>query len=77
MEPDELILPLITMGISPDAKYIGKCLRAIYKTNNLDELSIQKDEFLQIFKGDRKYDHILNILDMHCKSMLLDEKERK
>jgi hypothetical protein len=66
LEPDELILPLLAMGISPDSKFIGKSLMTIYKTNDLSEIKIKRDEFTNIFRGDVRTDYILETLNNHC-----------
>lgn len=74
---NDLIIPLLSLGLSNDAKHIEKALLSIFDEDSIDKITIDLDQFLSLFKGDKKNDIILNILDKNCKDMLKQEQEKK
>ena len=77
LSPNDLIIPLLSLGLSNDAVYIEKALLSIFEAENINELQIDKENFINIFKDDKKIDIILKNLDFYCKSMLKDEEDKK
>jgi len=63
LDAKELITHLLALGIAPEASYIEKALLASFYTDNIEEIQMNKREFVDLFKIDRKTDHILNLLN--------------
>jgi hypothetical protein len=63
IDAKELITHLLALGIAPEASYIEKALLASFNTDNIEEIQMNKREFVDLFKRDRKTDHILTLLN--------------
>ncbi|CAG9319645.1 unnamed protein product [Blepharisma stoltei] len=72
----DVIAALLALGISRDISYIEKALMIIFKTNNLSTMKIEKQQFLEMFKGDKKTDFLLNALNLYCKEVVRDEENK-
>lgn len=74
---NELIVPLLSLGLSNDSIYIERCLVSLFETNDLKNFSFDKEKFIGLFKGDKKVDVILKCLNSACIAMLKEEEEKK
>jgi len=77
LEPKELITHLLAVGIAPKASYIEKALLAIYHTDDISSISMSKDEFVSLFKKDKRTDIILEKLRVFTKEMIKKEEDQK
>ena len=75
--PNDIIIPLLSLGLSNDASYIEKAFLNIFDEDNISNIQIDKEKFLNLFKGDKKSEIILNCLDNFCREMLKEEEEKK
>jgi hypothetical protein len=77
LEPKELITHLLAVGIAPKASYIEKALLAIYHTDDINSISMTKDQFVGLFKKDKRTDFILEKLRVFTKEMIQKEEDQR
>jgi hypothetical protein len=81
LEADEIIKPLVGMGLSTDANFARKLLIALdpkatkkgAPPPDLDNLSINLADFIKIFKSDKTSEHVTKIL----KKAAIDRKHEQ
>ncbi|OMJ82242.1 hypothetical protein SteCoe_17082 [Stentor coeruleus] len=73
----EFIVPLLSLGLSNDATYIEKALMSTFDCEDIRTIVMDKEAFVNFFKGDKKTDTILYSLDICCKTMLKEEEEKR
>lgn len=73
----ELIVPLLSLGLSNDATYIEKALVSTFDCQDINSIAMDKETFVNLFRGDKKTDIILYSLDVFCKAMLKEEEEKR
>lgn len=73
----ELIVPLLSLGLSNDASYIEKALISTFNVQDINDIVMDKEAFVNLFKGDKKTDMIMLNLNTHCKAMLKEEEGKK
>jgi hypothetical protein len=60
---DELIKPLVGLGLVPDHKFAAKICYALENTKSEHgNVELTAEDFLKIFKPDRNQDHLMKIL---------------
>lgn len=74
---NELIVPLLSLGLSSDSIYVEKALLSMFDTNDIKSLVFDKEKFIGLFKNDKKVDVILKSLNVACIGMLKEEEEKK
>lgn len=77
LEVHEIVLPLLALGIAPEAIYIESALKMLLNATEIKNIQIHRDQFVALFKTDRKCDFILEVLNSHCDDMLMEEMERQ
>lgn len=77
ISPNEIIIPLLSLGLSNKAQYIENALLNMFNVGNVNDIQMSQENFLSLFKGDKKNDIILAKLDEYCKEMLREEEEKK
>lgn len=63
LEADEIIKPLIGLGLSSDSKFAIKILQALEskgrQNSNKEDLKITLKDFIKIFKSDKVSEHLV------------------
>lgn len=77
LEIHEIVMPLLALGVAPDADYIESALKMLLKVTDVSHVQIHREQFVSLFLADRKCDFILEVLNSHCDEMLLEEMERQ
>lgn len=70
LDAKELITHLLALGIAPEASYLEKALLASFYTDNIEEIQMNKRQFVDLFKMDRKTDHILTLLNEYTQDTI-------
>lgn len=69
LEPQEIIKPLIGLGLSSDHHFAKKILQAIDpksengNPSNFEDLKISLKDFIKIFKNDKVSDNLVKIIN--------------
>mmetsp|Transcript_26306 Transcript_26306/g.47141 ORF Transcript_26306/g.47141 Transcript_26306/m.47141 type:complete len:538 (-) Transcript_26306:416-2029(-) len=77
LELHEIVMPLLALGVAPDATYIEGALKILLNVSDIQNVQIQREQFVSLFQADRKCDFILEVLNGHCDEMMFEEMERK
>lgn len=69
LEPQEVIKPLIAMGLSSDSNFAKKILQALdpkYSSNpdsKAEDMKISLQDFIKIFKTDKVSEHLVKVIN--------------
>lgn len=78
LEAEEIIKPLIGLGLSSDSKFAIKILQALDSRPNengvargKDDLRITLKDFIKIFKSDKISEHLVSIINSEVTQLKL------
>ena len=74
---NEVIVPLLSLGLTTDSVYIERALVNMFDSADLKTLTFDKDQFINLFKSDKKVDVILQVINQSCVLMLKEEEDKK
>jgi hypothetical protein len=77
LEIHEIVLPLLALGVAPSASYIEDALKMLLNVSDVSHVQIHREQFVLLFKADRKCDFILEVLNSHCDEMMCEEALRQ
>lgn len=71
---NEIVRPLVSLGLAPDAKFAIKICRSLEPKNSNrkpgEPIELQIEDFLNIFKSDKVSDQLMEIVKRETKSRL-------
>ncbi|CAG9322601.1 unnamed protein product [Blepharisma stoltei] len=70
LSPDEIIIPLIALGLCETAEMLEKILITSFDGKSLNDIVLYRENFICIFREDRKLDIMIKSLDFHTKNMI-------
>lgn len=61
---NELVKPLVSLGLAPDHKFARKICNALVPTNRVHQggVDLQLEDFLRIFRSDRVQDALMAVI---------------